>query len=70
MADAGQAGANDEDTGSVAGGNTNINNGQTPLSGLSTAAKAGIGVIIAAAIVALIAALMVYARKKKNEEEL
>ncbi|MBE6009035.1 MAG: hypothetical protein E7236_00040 [Lachnospiraceae bacterium] len=61
-------GDNGDGTG-VAGDEEVINDDQVPTAGMSTAAKAGIGVIIAAAIVAIIAALAVRARKKNKEEE-
>ena len=61
-------GDNGDGTG-VAGDEETINDDQTPLAGMSTAAKAGIGVIIAAAIIAIIVALAVRARKKKQEDE-
>ncbi|MBE6010372.1 MAG: hypothetical protein E7236_06925 [Lachnospiraceae bacterium] len=61
-------GDNGDGTG-VAGDEETINDDQVPTAGISTAAKAGIGVIIAAAIVAIIAALAVRARKKKKEDD-
>ncbi len=60
-------GDNGDGTG-VAGDEEVINDDQVPTAGISTAAKAGIGVIIAAAIAAIIAALAVRARRKNKEE--
>ena len=58
----GQDGTGDE------GAVEEINEGATPLANLSTGAKAGIGVVIAAVVAALIAALAVRAKKKKDED--
>ncbi|MBE6009161.1 MAG: hypothetical protein E7236_00680 [Lachnospiraceae bacterium] len=60
-------GGNGDDNSAV--GEETINNEKPPLGKLSTAAKAAIGVIIAAAIIVLIIALAMRARKRKNEEE-
>lgn len=62
------AGVDQDDT-EEAGDMEDIADSATPTAGVSTAAKAGIGVIIAAAIVALIAALAVRARRRKYKEE-
>jgi hypothetical protein len=62
-------GGNGDGTTAEAGDEEVINDDQTPLAGISTAAKAGIGVIIAAAVVAIIAALAVRARRRNKEDE-
>ncbi len=61
-------GDNGDGTTAEAGEEETINDDQVPTAGISTAAKAGIGVIIAA-IVAIIAAIAVRARRGKKEEE-
>lgn len=62
-------GGNGDGTTAEAGEEETINDDQVPTAGISTAAKAGIGVIIAAAIVAIIAALAVRARRRNKEDE-
>lgn len=62
-------GDNGDGTTAEAGEEETINDDQVPTAGISTAAKAGIGVIIAAAVVAIIAALAVRARRRNKEDE-